>query len=188
MTTRRRLLTGAAGLAGTIALPRLGGAEPFRIDPMFLPRRVAVRAGFEYPQLVISTPERFLYWMDGPETAIRYGVGVGQEGLAFEGTAEIGAKREWPSWTPTPDMIARKPEAYAKYADGMPGGPNNPLGARALYLFRNGGDTLFRIHGTNQPQSIGTNSSNGCIRMSNSAVIDLYRRVPLGTSVKVIQG
>ncbi len=98
----------------------------------------------------------------------------------------IGAKKEWPSWTPTPDMIERDPAAYEKWADGMPGGPDNPLGARALYLFKDGADTFFRIHGTNLPRTIGTNASNGCIRMANEHVIDLYQRVPIGAPVFVV--
>jgi lipoprotein-anchoring transpeptidase ErfK/SrfK len=117
--------------------------------------------------------------------AMRYGVGVGREGLAFTGTAEIGRKAEWPHWTPTPDMIKREPKRYAKWAGGMDGGTDNPLGARALYLFKEGKDTLYRIHGTNEPNTIGHAVSAGCIRMMNQDVIDLYRRVPTKTKVVV---
>jgi lipoprotein-anchoring transpeptidase ErfK/SrfK len=116
---------------------------------------------------------------------MRYGVGVGREGLAFTGTAEIGGKAEWPHWTPTPDMIKREPKRYAKWAGGMDGGTDNPLGARALYLFKEGKDTLYRIHGTNEPNTIGHAVSAGCIRMMNQDVIDLYRRVPTKTKVVV---
>ena len=98
----------------------------------------------------------------------------------------IGAKKEWPSWTPTQDMIKRDPASYAQWSGGMPGGPKNPLGARALYLFQGGADTFFRIHGTTVPRSIGTSVSNGCIRMINEHVTHLYDRVTLGTKVIVV--
>jgi lipoprotein-anchoring transpeptidase ErfK/SrfK len=120
-------------------------------------------------------------------SAIRYAVGVGrEEALNFRGSAVIGRKSEWPSWTPTESMIARIPK-YKKYAGGMPGGVANPLGARALYLYRDGQDTYFRIHGTNEPESIGQAVSSGCIRMLNQDVIDLYTRVPVGAPVVVLQ-
>ena len=125
--------------------------------------------------------------MLGDGRAVRYGVGVGRQGLALKGNAYVGRKAEWPSWTPTPNMIRREPERNLKYAGGMPGGLNNPLGARALYLYRNGNDTMFRLHGTNQPQSIGHAMSSGCIRMLNHDIIDLYERVPVGARVVVIQ-
>ena len=118
--------------------------------------------------------------------ARRYGVGVGKAGLAFKGSAEIKRKAEWPSWTPTANMIKREPQKYKRYAKGVPGGPDNPLGARALYLYKGGRDTYYRIHGTTQPNSIGRSVSNGCIRMINDHVIDLYNRVPLGTKVVVL--
>ena len=118
--------------------------------------------------------------------AIRYGVGVGRAGLEFKGSAIIERKAEWPSWRPTAAMIRRNPDRYARFADGMPGGPGNPLGARALYLYRNGIDTYFRIHGTTEPWSIGTSVSNGCIRMLNDHVMQLYQRVPVGTPVTVL--
>jgi lipoprotein-anchoring transpeptidase ErfK/SrfK len=120
-----------------------------------------------------------------PGRARRYGVSVGKAGLAFRGSAKIARKAKWPRWTPTKSMIAREPK-YAKYADGMPGGRNNPLGARALYLYKNGRDTYYRIHGTNQPWSIGRSVSNGCIRMLNQHVTELYNLVPVGTRVHVL--
>ncbi|SEA19046.1 Lipoprotein-anchoring transpeptidase ErfK/SrfK [Pelagibacterium halotolerans] len=137
--------------------------------------------------IVVDTPNRFLYLVQEDGKAMRYGVGVGREGLALRGNAYIGRKAEWPSWTPTANMLRRDPEANGPYRNGMAGGPNNPLGARALYLYRSGGDTMFRIHGTNQPQSIGLAMSSGCIRMLNHDIIDLYERVPSGTRVVVIQ-
>ena len=118
---------------------------------------------------------------------MRYGIGVGKAGLALSGNAYVGRKAEWPTWTPTPNMIRRDPEKNLKYAGGLPGGPNNPLGARAIYLSRGGNDTMFRIHGTNQPNSIGLAVSSGCIRMLNHDVIDLYARVGVGARVNVIQ-
>jgi lipoprotein-anchoring transpeptidase ErfK/SrfK len=137
--------------------------------------------------VVVDTPSRFLYLVEGDGKAMRYGVGVGREGLALRGNAYVGRKAQWPNWTPTANMLRRDPETNGPYRNGMPGGPNNPLGARALYLYRNGGDTMFRIHGTNQPQSIGLAMSSGCIRMLNHDIIDLYERVPTGSRVVVIQ-
>ncbi|CUX09339.1 L,D-transpeptidase [Agrobacterium fabrum] len=136
--------------------------------------------------VVVDTPARRLYYVMGDGRAMRYGVGVGRQGLALKGDAYIGRKSEWPSWTPTANMMRRDPRNL-KFAGGMPGGPNNPLGARALYLYRSGNDTMFRLHGTNQPQSIGHAMSSGCIRMLNHDIIDLYSRVPVGSRVVVLQ-
>ena len=136
--------------------------------------------------VVVDTPARRLYYVMGEGRAMRYGVGVGRQGLALKGDAYIGRKSEWPSWTPTANMMRRDPRNL-KFAGGMPGGPNNPLGARALYLYRGGNDTMFRLHGTNQPQSIGHAMSSGCIRMLNHDIIDLYSRVPVGSKVVVLQ-
>lgn len=136
--------------------------------------------------LVVDPANRFLYLVQENGKALRYGVGVGREGLEFTGTAEVSAKKAWPRWTPTSDMIAREPDKYRQWAGGMAGGEANPLGARALYLYKNGKDTLYRIHGTNQPWSIGEAVSSGCIRMMNQDVIDLYGRVPNGTKVVVL--
>jgi lipoprotein-anchoring transpeptidase ErfK/SrfK len=142
---------------------------------------------YEQPgTVIVDTRDRVLYYtMDGGE-AIRYGVAVGKEGFSWAGIAQVGRKTEWPRWTPPASMIQRRPE-LARYANGMPGGiPENPLGARALYLFANGRDTLFRIHGTNEPQSIGTAASSGCIRMLNEEVVELYDGVHIGTKVIVL--
>src|SRR5262249_52899179 len=117
--------------------------------------------------------------------AIRYGIGVGREGFAWSGAATVKSKQEWPKWFPPADMMARDPRA-APWADGMPGGLQNPLGARALYLWQGDKDTLYRIHGTNEPWSIGRAGSSGCIRMFNQDVIDLYDRVPEGSRVVVL--
>jgi lipoprotein-anchoring transpeptidase ErfK/SrfK len=136
--------------------------------------------------LVVDPASRFLYLVQENGKALRYGVGVGREGLEFSGTAEVAHKRAWPRWTPTQNMIAREPEKYRQWAGGMAGGETNPLGARALYLFKDGKDTLYRIHGTNEPWSIGEAVSSGCIRMMNQDVIDLYQRIPDGTKVVVL--
>jgi lipoprotein-anchoring transpeptidase ErfK/SrfK len=133
----------------------------------------------------VDTSERLLYYVEGNGQAVRYGVAVGEEGLSLKGRATIGRKAEWPSWTPSASMIKRKPR-LAQYAGGVPGGPDNPLGARALYLYRNGADTRFRLHGTNEPWTIGTAVSNGCIRLTNQDIVDLYERTSEGASVVVI--
>jgi lipoprotein-anchoring transpeptidase ErfK/SrfK len=141
---------------------------------------------YEQPgTIIVDTGRRVLFYTLSDSEAIRYGVAVGKDGFSWSGIAQIGRKTEWPSWTPPTSMIRRKPE-LAKFANGMPGGPENPLGARALYLFANGRDTLFRIHGTNEPQSIGTAASSGCIRMLNEEVTELYDRVFIGTKVIVL--
>ncbi|WP_018701153.1 L,D-transpeptidase [Amorphus coralli] len=134
--------------------------------------------------IIVDTQEKFLFLVEPGGKAIRYGVGVGKEGFAWAGQTKIGRKAEWPSWTPTKNMIKRDPE-LKKYAGGMPGGINNPLGARALYLYTGGRDSLYRIHGTNAPWSIGQNVSSGCIRMNNADVEDLYTRAKVGAKVVV---
>lgn len=150
----------------------------FRMDPQFLPREVAY-SGKETPgTIVIDTPSHFLYLVEEGGRAMRYGIGVGRPGFAWSGTHEISAKKEWPDWVPPKEMLERQP--YLPHF--MPGGPNNPLGARALYL----GSTLYRIHGSSEPWTIGHNVSSGCIRMRNADVIDLYNRVKVGTKVVVL--
>ena len=135
--------------------------------------------------IIISTKERALYQVMPDGRAMRYLVAVGKEGFSWSCTARVGMKRENPKWTPPPEMIARTPK-YAKWRNGMPGGiPENPLGARALYLFNKQGDTGFRIHGTNAPSSIGTAASSGCIRMLNQEVVELFKATPVGTKVIV---
>ncbi|TCL75978.1 L,D-transpeptidase [Rhizobium sp. BK251] len=154
-------------------------------DPRFRRKEVAYDGGQPPGTIVVNTSQRYLYYVQGDGRAIRYGVAVGEEGLAFKGNATIGRKAEWPSWTPTASMIERKPR-LAQYAAGVSGGPHNPLGASALYLYRGGHDTMFRVHGTNEPWSIGHAVSNGCIRMTNDDIVDLYKRAPVGTAVVVI--
>lgn len=149
-------------------------------------RQVVPFTGPEAPGTIVVDPAaRFLYLVMEDGQAMRYRVGVGKAGFAFRGNATVARKADWPGWTPTSNMIEREPERYGPYASGVPGGLGNPLGARALYLYRNGRDTLYRIHGTNEPWSIGHSVSSGCIRMFNQDVIDLEKRVSTGTRVVV---
>jgi lipoprotein-anchoring transpeptidase ErfK/SrfK len=157
-----------------------------KIKPELRRQQVAFSGNYAPGTVVVDTPAKRAYYVLGGGQAIRYGVGVGRAGMALSGNAYVGRKAEWPSWTPTPNM-QRREERYRKLAGGLPGGPNNPLGARAMYLYRNGNDTMFRLHGTNQPESIGHAMSSGCIRMMNHDVIDLYNRVQVGAKVVVIQ-
>ncbi|MDS9467156.1 L,D-transpeptidase [Paracoccus sp. MBLB3053] len=161
-------------------------AKPTAKRDPYAPTEVAIRSDFEVGSIVVVSKDFFLYHVVSPGRAIRYGVAVGKDELIWRGRATVGRKTEWPSWKPTPAMIKRKPQQYGKWADGMPGGPTNPLGARALYLYdANGNDTSIRIHGTTEPGSIGRAVSNGCLRMRNEAVMDLYEQVPVGTPVYV---
>jgi lipoprotein-anchoring transpeptidase ErfK/SrfK len=132
--------------------------------------------------LVIDKSRKFLFHVTGPSTATRYGIAVGRAGARWQGSAVIGRKAKWPGWTPTDRMRERDPSLPLH----MPGGPRNPLGARALYLYRNGRDTLYRIHGTNEPWSIGRAASSGCIRMLNEHIFELYADVGIGTPVVVL--
>lgn len=136
--------------------------------------------------IVVDPHARYLYLVQPDGKALRYSVGVGRAGLTFKGDAKVAYKSQWPRWTPTANMIRRNPEHYAKYANGLEGGIRNPLGARALYLYRDGKDTLYRIHGTNEPWSVGKAASSGCIRLYNQDILDLYRRVPAGARVVVL--
>jgi len=156
------------------------------LDPKY-EAQVVTYATTEAPgTVIVDTENKFLYFVLKDGMAIRYGVGVGREGFGWSGTVHVGAKSEdWPTWTPPAEMIERRPE-LVKYADGMPGGPDNPLGARALYLFDGNRDTMFRIHGTNEPWSIGQNVSSGCIRMLNEDVSELYSLVTVGAKVIVM--
>jgi len=158
-----------------------------RVDPQWWRQEVAYATTERPGTIVVDTPNRFLYLTMEGGRAMRYGVGVGKtEALVFRGTATVGRKAEWPRWTPTQNMVRREPERYGPYAGGLEGGPTNPLGPRALYLYKGGRDTLFRLHGTTEPYTIGTNVSSGCIRLMNQDIIDLYNRVPTGTRVVVI--
>lgn len=212
--SRRSLLAGAAGLVGSSLIPMRAKAdaffdpeviygavagEPFpvpavdlrRIRPEFLRTVVAYDSNDEPGTIIVDPAQHFLFVVNGDGNAIRYGVGVGRQGFGWSGDAEIKAKREWPNWFPPQEMIARDPSikrVVGKLGEGigMPGGPGNPLGARAMYLYRGNKDMLYRIHGTIEPWTIGSSVSSGCIRLINQDVIDLYSRIPLGTKVKVL--
>lgn len=159
-----------------------------RVDSQFWRQEVVYGSDEPVGTIVVDTPNRFLYLVQPGGMAIRYGVGVGrEEALQFKGTARVGRKAAWPRWTPTANMVRREPDRYGPYRNGVEGGLNNPLGARALYLYRGGRDTHFRIHGTLEPYTIGTNVSSGCIRLMNQDIIDLYERVPVGAKVVVLQ-
>jgi lipoprotein-anchoring transpeptidase ErfK/SrfK len=157
------------------------------LDPSLMRTEVAWRGKEKPGSIVVNVPQRRLYLVEANGKAMRYAVGVGRtEGTNFRGSAVIGRKEKWPHWTPTAHMMAAMPR-YRRYAGGIDGGPDNPLGARALYLYRDGHDTFFRLHGTTEPESIGQAVSSGCIRLFNQDIIDLYNRVPVGTHVTVLQ-
>jgi len=160
--------------------PQGVGPEPARpaMNPRFLPQTVSYSGNHAPGTIVIDTPNKFLYLVQEGGKAMRYGIGVGRDGFRWSGVKAITRKAEWPDWTPPPEMIKRRPELPRH----MAGGPENPLGARAMYL----GSSLYRIHGSNEPWTIGTAVSSGCIRMRNEDVIDLYGRVKVGTKVVVI--
>ena len=203
-----------AGVFACAAAPGLAGAAPvagetrglygsvpdkFPIPAINLSRINAafLRAQVPYPTrepagtIVIDPRHHYLYFVNGDGTAMRYGVGVGRQGFAWKGVATINSKQEWPDWYPPKEMLERQPELMKIMKElqsgiGMPGGPRNPLGARAMYLWQNNKDTLYRIHGTTEPWTIGTNASSGCIRMINQDAIDLYNRVTVGAKVVVL--
>ena len=151
-----------------------------------MPRVVDYDSGYKRGTIVVNTAERRLYLIESGGKARRYAIAVGRQGLEFKGNGKVGDKQEWPRWIPTEEMQKRDPAKYGKYKDGMDGGPTNPLGARAIYLYQGKKDTHIRIHGTTQPWTIGTNSSNGCFRMVNEHVMDLYNRVSMGADIVVI--
>lgn len=186
---RRAFFTGVAA-AGTITAAGGAIAHPPRTLPDYnlpeemLPQIVPIAAGVVPYEIHVDPGQFALYWTLPGNIAMRYIVGIGRPGLYEAGEFYVGAKKEWPSWTPTPGMIRRQPEAYARFADGLEGGLNNPLGARALYLFTPArGDTFLRVHGTNDPSTLARRVSNGCARLVNDQMIDIYDRVPLGTRV-----
>ena len=206
---RRSVLSGlgaafaalASGCSVNVPAPRLRASYASRTDgthtlpavpvgkvaEKYRRQRVSYETRYKPGTIVVSTAERLLWLVEPGGTAMRYGIGVGKQGFSWGGTARVGWKREWPTWTPPARMIGRRPE-LAKWRKGMPGGINNPLGARALYLMRGGRDTLYRIHGSPEWWSIGTRASSGCIRLINQDIIDLYNRVEPGARVVVKQG
>jgi lipoprotein-anchoring transpeptidase ErfK/SrfK len=153
-------------------------ARAAALDPRYQRQMVEYTGGEKPGTVIINTPDRLLYLVEPGGKALRYGIGVGRPGFTWAGVKYVSQKREWPDWRPPEDMLRRRPD-LPHY---MTGGPENPLGARALYL----GSTLYRIHGSNEPWTIGTQVSSGCIRMRNEDVIDLYGRVPVGAKVVVL--
>lgn len=167
------------------------GIDLSKINAAFLRREVRYDSSEPPGTIVIDPRARYLYHVQDGGTAMRYGVGVGRAGFAWSGAATIEDKQEWPDWYPPKEMFGRRPELMEQMGalpggPGMPGGPGNPLGARALYLWQGKKDTLYRIHGTFEPWTIGTNVSSGCIRMINQDAMDLYSRTPIGTRVVVL--
>lgn len=175
-------MTGYAYGSATASLPgdyeSEGSSLDYAIRPQFERQVVAYRGREKAGTVIIDTPSKYLYLVQEGGRAIRYGIGVGRPGFEWAGRKTVSMKREWPDWRPPADMLKRRPD-LPRY---MEGGPDNPLGARALYL----GSSLYRIHGTNEPHTIGQAVSSGCIRMLNRDVIDLYKRVPVGAQVVVI--
>lgn len=206
-TARLVLMAGIAGFVIATAAPTLAAAQTaspdkgsavppktkaapgktrrYHDDVSYRPQEVSF-TGYKPGTIVIDQKKHFLYLVETSATARRYNVGVGKQSQAFHGKATIRAKREWPRWIPTREMIARDPARYAHLRNGMDGGPGNPLGARAMYLFQGSKDTYIRIHGTIQPWTVGSSVSSGCFRMVNEDVMDLYDRVKLGTEVVVL--
>lgn len=159
--------------------PGLIADDTYELEPQFRKQVVYYRTNEAPGTIIVVTAERHLYLVQGNGRAIRYGIGVGREGFQWQGLVNITRKAEWPDWTPPPEMIQRQP--YLPRF--MAGGPGNPMGARAMYL----GTTVYRIHGTNRPDTIGTAVSSGCFRLVNADVSDLYERVPVGTKVVIRQ-
>lgn len=184
MTTRRTFLaTASAALGVSGAALAQSYAQPHTTLEEMKPRQVRVRDDVEIGSIHIFPQYFHLYLITAVGEAREYHIAVGEEGRNLRGQATVRRKAEWPSWTPTANMIAREPEKYGPFAGGMAGGPDNPMGARALYLYRGGRDTRYRIHGTPQPFTIGRAVSSGCVRLLNDDVIDLYDRVEIGSTV-----
>lgn len=200
---KRFALAGIAGIllsSSGFAAPGNGNTSPMadmetskvvtpQLKTFNIPERYRAQTveftGYKPGSIVIDPKNYFLYYVESASKARRYGIAVGKQGLQFKGSAVVRTKREWPRWIPTKDMIERNPQHYARFANGMDGGPGNPLGARALYLWQGNKDTYIRIHGTVQPWTIGSSASNGCFRMTNDDVLDLYERVAVGSEVIV---
>jgi lipoprotein-anchoring transpeptidase ErfK/SrfK len=191
--SRRAFVAAAAALGASF---ELGGcattpAQPSaEIDPTYR-RTVVPYNSREAPGTIIVDPQNHYLYVVQKGQALRYGVGVGGEGFGWSGVASVRSKQEWPDWYPPEEMLQRKPELRRQMTElqsglGMHGGPENPLGARALYLWQGNKDTLYRIHGTNEPGTIGRNVSSGCIRLTNEDIVDLYDRTPVGTKVVVL--
>jgi lipoprotein-anchoring transpeptidase ErfK/SrfK len=174
-------------LAGCASMP----TQSMAVDPAYRRKEVGYATRETRGTIIVDPAEHYLYLVQEAGRAQRYGVAVGGEGFGWSGVSRIHNKQEWPDWYPTNDILQRRPQLRTAIKElqsglGLPGGPDNPLGARALYLWQENRDTLYRIHGTNEPWTIGSNVSAGCIRMTNEDVIDLYERTPVGTKVVVL--
>lgn len=183
------IVSGGSALGAVMSLA--GCATRSTVDPAFLRQSVTYETKEAAGAIVVDPANHFLYHVQKDGQAIRYRVGVGGEGFGWSGVATVHDKREWPDWYPTKEILQRKPEIRSALVDlhgglGMPGGPENPLGARALYLWQGSKDTLYRIHGTNEPWTIGQSVSAGCIRMINDDAVNLYESTPVGTKVVVL--
>jgi lipoprotein-anchoring transpeptidase ErfK/SrfK len=189
MIGRREFLLSAtlAGAAAALPVPTAAATrKTARLPRKFRPQIATVPESLPAGEIHVMPEEHLLFWTLGEGKARRYGIAVGAPGRNFKGVAHVRRKAEWPSWTPTADMIRQEPNVYAKWKNGLPGGhEKNPLGARALYLYQGNRDTLYRIHGTPQPWTIGRSFSSGCIRLQNEHVVELYDHVPIGTKVVV---
>lgn len=200
LTRRSLLVLSTATLAGcatgmSLSDPHYSPREDggFKVDAVpaadLTPRTIRTELALSLPEpvggIVVDPYARFLYFVGSRTQVTRYGIAVGWQGRNFSGQAKVGRKAVWPPWTPTPNMIRTNPELYAPYAKGLPGGPPNPLGARALYLYQGGRDTFYRIHGTQEPSAIGKATVAGCIRLFNQDAIELFERVATGALVKV---
>ena len=169
---------GSQPVSAHVVLPK------YDLPPEYLPQVVSIPAGAAPYEIHVIPSQFALFWTQTDNTAIRYTVGIGRPGLYEAGEFYVGAKKKWPSWTPTPGMLRREPKKYEPHRNGMRGGLSNPLGARALYLFQPGrGDTFLRVHGTNDPKTIGRAVSNGCARLVNDQIVQFYDKVPLNTRV-----
>ncbi|MDF1606797.1 L,D-transpeptidase [Hoeflea sp. YIM 152468] len=168
------------------ALPVVQIAQSKKPKSEFWRKKVRLQTDEKPGTIIIDTSTKYLYYVEGNNRATRYGVGVGRDGFGWSGTVKVGRKAEWPDWRPPASMIARERRKGRNIPTYVKGGINNPLGARALYLYKGGRDTIFRIHGTNQPWTIGLNMSSGCIRMMNKDVEHLYSRAAVGSKVVVI--
>lgn len=195
--SRREAITGASaiaaalGLGGCVTTQTQTQTRSREVDPAFRRKEVDFATREPRGTIIVDPAEHFLYFVEDGGRAMRYGVGVGSEGFSWSGVAKVHDKQEWPDWYPTPEILQRRPEVIPHLTQlqsgvGMPGGPDNPLGARALYLWQGKKDTLYRIHGTNEPWTIGGNVSSGCIRLTNEDIVDLYERTPIGTKVVVL--
>jgi len=189
--TRRELLVTTCALPAVMTLPACSNSpQATGLDPIYRRKEVQYDTREKPGTIVVNPSEHFLYLVQGEGRALRYGVGVGSEGFAWSGVATVHGKQEWPNWYPTNDYLQRQPAARSRLnlqsGSGMVAGLANPLGARALYLWQGNKDTLYRIHGTNEPWTLGQNVSSGCIRLTNEDVIDLYDRTSVGAKVVVL--